>query len=64
VFGHRYAEIYGKYNMKMEVNYPQKLLFLNINDLDMQQLDRVYWTFEDLQKASSKIKSLMLVLAD
>jgi len=64
VFGHRYSEIYGKYNMKLDVNFDEENVVLNIKSIDLQQLDNVYWTFDDLKKASSKIKSLMLVLAE
>jgi len=63
VFGHRYSEIYGKYKMKLEINYPQEKLFLHINDFNLHSLDNVFWTFNDLKKASAKIKSLILVLA-
>jgi len=64
VFGHRNAEIYGKYNMKLEIDYQTEKLFLQIKNLENHLLDSVYWTFEDLKLASSKLKSLMLVLAD
>jgi len=64
VFGHRNAEIYGRYNMKLEIDYQTEKLFLQIKNLKNQLFDSVYWTFEDLQLASSKLKSLMLVLAE
>jgi len=64
VFGHRYSTIYEKYKMKLDVNYEHKTLFLNIFDLNEKLLDSVYWTFESLEKASKKIKSLLLVLAE
>jgi len=64
VFGNRNAKIYGKYKMKLETDYQTKKLFLQIKTLENELLDNVYWTFEDLEKASTKLKSLMLVLAD
>lgn len=64
VFGHRFSTVYEKYKMKLEVNYDDKRVYLRINDLNENLLDSVYWTFDALEKASKKMKSLMLVLAE
>jgi hypothetical protein len=64
VFGHKFSTVYEKYKMKLEVNYDDKLVFLRIYDLNENLLDSVYWTFDALEKASKKMKSLMLVLAE
>lgn len=64
IFGHRYSIVYEKYKMKLELNYTERKLYLRIFDLHDILLDSVFWTFEVLEKASKKMKSLMLVLAD
>jgi hypothetical protein len=64
VFGHRYSLVYEKYKMKLQVNYAESKLYLLIYDLNDNLLSSVFWTFETLKKASSKMKSLMLVLAE
>lgn len=64
VFGHRYSIIYDKYQMKLEIDRENKIMKLLIYDLDNQFLDSVLWTFEALRKASMKMKSLMLVMAE
>lgn len=64
VFAHRYSRVYNKYKMKLKVDYSQQLLFLNIFNQKSKLLDFVYWTFQDLEKASNKIKSLILVTAE
>ena len=64
VFGHRHAVVYEKYKMKLELDYVAKKLYLRIFDLNDVLLDSVFWTFESLEKASRKMKSLLLVLAD
>lgn len=50
--------------MKLELDYIEKKLYLRIFDLNDMLVDSVFWTFEILEKASKKMKSLMLVLAD
>lgn len=64
VFGHRFSTVYEKYKMKLEVNYDDKKVYLRINNLNENLLDSVFWTFDALEKASKKMKSLMLVLAE
>jgi hypothetical protein len=50
--------------MKLEIDRENKIMKLLIYDLDNQFLDSVLWTFEALRKASMKMKSLMLVMAE
>lgn len=64
IFGNRFSLVYNKYKMKLDVNYDDSRLYLCIFSLDGDELDRVYWSFEDLRKASIKMKSLKLVLAE
>jgi hypothetical protein len=65
IFGHRESEVYGKYRMKLHVNYDEKKIQLIIKDLNNNILnDNIYWTFDAIEKATFKMKSLMLVLAD
>lgn len=65
IFGHRYSVVYEKYNMKLEVERDNEILRLIIKDLNMNLLyDEAYWSFKDLQKASSKISKLWVVYAE
>lgn len=64
VFGNRYSLVYEKYKMKLELDRSNERLYLQINNLDDENIDSVYWNFSDLKKASTKMSSLMLVLAE
>ena len=64
VFASRNSIIYGKYKMKLKLDITNKKLYLIIKDLNELILDEVFWTFESLEKASKKMKSLLLVLAE
>jgi hypothetical protein len=64
VFGHRDSIIYSKYKMKLNVNRLDEKLELYVKDLNDRLLTSVFWRFETLKKASSKMKDLLLVLAD
>ena len=64
VFGNKYSNIYGKFRMKLEVDYKLSKLVLVIKNMDNLILDQVYWEFIDFKKACIKMKSLMLVLAE
>lgn len=64
IFGHRDSNIYEQYKMKLKVNKRTKQLELIIKDINGKELDKVFWTFESLEKASNKIKNLLLVLAE
>jgi len=64
IFANRHSLIYSKYKMKLVLDYQKQQLLLDIKDLALKHLDAVYWTFDELEKASRKIKSLLLVLAE
>jgi hypothetical protein len=64
VFGHKHSIVYEKYKMKLDLNYVDKKLYLRVFDLNDILLDSIFWNFEVLEKASRKMKSLMLVLAN
>lgn len=64
VFGHRFSIVYEKYKMKLKIEHSEKRMYLIIFNLDEKQLDKVYWSFEDLEKSTKKMKDLMLVFAE
>lgn len=64
VFGNRFSIIYQKYKMKLEVDKTKEKIYLHIFDLNDSLLEDVYWTFTEIRKASIKMKSLKLVLAE
>lgn len=62
IFGHRDSEIYSKYKMKLNVNRTSQRIELVINDGEVE--DIVYWEFDTLKEASSKLQNLFLVFAE
>ena len=64
IFGHRDSIVYSKYKMKLTVDRQNKRLELVVRDLEDKDLSTVYWSFETLKKASSKMKDLFLVFAN
>ena len=64
VFGHRFSIVYEKYKMKLKVDYTKKRMYLLIFNLEEKLLDEIYWSFADLEKATKKMKDLMLVFAE
>jgi len=65
IFGHRCGIVYDKYNMKLQVERESEKLKLVIMDINMVIIyDEVFWTFDSLKKASSKINKLFVVYAD
>lgn len=66
LFAHRDSTIYGKYLMKLQVDGINEKLFLKVKLLHSNEdlNENVYWTFEDLRKASNKMNDLMLVSAE
>jgi hypothetical protein len=65
VYAHRWAEVYGKYRMKLEVNESENKLKILLCDLDETLIDdSVYWFLDSLKKASSKLKNTFLVKAE
>ncbi|MGI8468945.1 MAG: MvaI/BcnI family restriction endonuclease [Pyrinomonadaceae bacterium] len=64
IFGHRWNSLYGSYKMKLEVDKREKKLILLVNDYNDNLISNaVYWSFEELEKAASKISSLFFVSA-
>jgi hypothetical protein len=64
VFGNRNSLVYGKYNMKLNLDKDKEKLILEVTDLDTKEFDdSVYWTFNDIKISSSKMKSLIVVSA-
>lgn len=58
----RESIIYEKYKIKVDVDTKNQKIYFVIKDLKNVQLnEEIYWNFEDLEKASKKLKSLMFV---
>jgi len=49
--------------MRLKVNRKSKKVELTIKSKENKLLTTVFWTFDDLIKASRKMKDLMLVIA-
>lgn len=65
IFGHRDSLVYGKNYMTMNVDRTNERLYLHVTNVDSGEVfDEVYWDFEDLRRASSKMKSLFVVFAE
>jgi hypothetical protein len=64
IFGHRESLVYNKYLMNLDVVYPSKLLNLIVKDEFQNVYQEVHWTFDELLKASSKMKNLFVVFAE
>ena len=64
VFGHRESQIYNKYLMNLKVDKENFCLRLIIKDLNRNTLsENVFWSNEDLDRASKKINKLFVVYA-
>lgn len=65
IYAHRWAEVYGKYKMRLKVDEAAEKLSILLCDLDERIIDdNVYWSFESLREASSKLKNTFVVKAD
>lgn len=66
IFGNRYNTYRDIYGFKLDVNRSQEGLYLSVKDLETNNviLDSIGWSFNDLQKAALKIKTLFVVWAD
>jgi hypothetical protein len=65
IFANRTSLVYGKYEMKLIVDRANQKLFLHIKDIVSEEIyDIVYWDFETLKSASTKMKSLFIVTAE
>ena len=65
IYAHRWSVVYERYKMKLHVDDENQKLFILLCDLDENLIDgSVYWSFEDLQKASLKLKNTFVVSAE
>lgn len=65
VYAHRWAIVYEKYKMKLEVDEQDKKIRILLCDLDENIIDNnVYWAFESLIAASSKLRNTFVVKAE
>lgn len=65
LFGNRLSIVYNKYKMGLKVNKKKQIVELVIYDFNDNLIDnQVYWTFDDLRKATKKLTSLLLVVAE
>ncbi|MCG5643687.1 MvaI/BcnI family restriction endonuclease [Flavobacteriaceae bacterium LSUCC0859] len=63
VFGNKWSEVYGKYFMKMHVDYSNNRVYLHVKN-GGEIYDEVYWNFEDLEKGLNKLNKLFVVSAE
>jgi len=65
IFTHRKSLIYEKFNMQLVVDKLEQKLKLIVEDIKTgESYNDVYWDFNKLERASSKIKSLFIVYAE
>jgi len=67
VFAHKYNTYKNKYGFKIHHDKVNKILRLNIKDLDNEKLidDSVYWTYQDIsKKLETKLKAVFYVTAE
>lgn len=65
IYAHRWAEVYKKYRMKLEVSESENKLKMLLCDLDLNILDdSVYWFLDSLKEASSKLENTIVVKAE
>jgi len=62
LYGHRWSLVYGTHQMRIDVDKTNKKVFINRSDLNFNPIDtNVFWTFNDIQSGSVKLKNLFLV---
>lgn len=65
IFAHRPSTVYDKYKMSLQINHNEQRLYLIVTDLNNKTLSNdIYWDFQTLQKATQKLKNLLLAFAD
>lgn len=65
IFAHRPSTVYDKYKMSLQINHNQQRLYLIVTDLNNNILSNdIYWDFQTLQRATQKLKNLLLAFAD
>ena len=65
IYAHRWSVVYGRYKMKIQIDDAEHKLKILLCDLDEKPIDSsVYWTFDSLRTASSKLKNTFVVKAE
>ncbi len=65
IYAHRWSQVYGKYKMKIQIDDGEQKLKILLCDLNEKPIDSsVYWTFDSLRTASSKLKNTFVVKAE
>lgn len=65
IFAHRPSTVYDKYKMSLQINHNEQRLYLIVTDLNNNILSNdIYWDFQTLQRATQKLKNLLLAFAD
>ena len=65
IFAHRPSTVYDKYKMSLQINHNEQRLYLIVTDLNNKTLSNdIYWDFKTLQRATQKLKNLLLAFAD
>ena len=65
IYAHRWAVVYSKYKMKIKVDDIEEKLRIILCDIHENVIDdSVYWTFDSLREASSKLKNTFVVKAE
>ena len=65
IYAHRWSVVYGRYKMKIQIDDAEEKLKIFICDLDEKLIDSsVYWTFDSLRTASSKLKNTFVIKAE
>ena len=57
IFAHRPSTVYDKYKMSLQINHNEQRLYLIVSN-------DIYWDFQTLQRATQKLKNLLLAFAD
>jgi hypothetical protein len=65
LYAHRWSLVYKKYNIRVEVNRTENKLYIVQADLNQNILNKsIYWSFDDLEQGTTKLKNMFLVDAD
>lgn len=63
IFGNKYSVVYNKHKMKLDLDFPNEKLFLEVLS-DNYCYKEVYWNFADLRKGLKKLNNLFFVTAE
>jgi len=63
IFGDKWSVVYNKHEMKINVDYENKRVVLNIKEGD-EIFDEVFWDFNTLKNSIQKLNKLFIVFAD